>query len=96
MEVIGGLLKKLGCPTNKYYNKNWLGLPTQLVRKMLSESGGALTSTLERMLSYKKVAFRFSKNLQLIWPHRLQKRLCVGFNKETGEKLYRPVVKLSK
>jgi hypothetical protein len=57
MEVIGGLLKKLGCPTNKYYNKNWLGLPTQLVRKMLSESGGALTSTLERMLSYKKVAF---------------------------------------
>jgi hypothetical protein len=25
-----------------------------------------------------------------------QKRLCVGFNKETGEKLYRPAVKLSK
>jgi len=25
-----------------------------------------------------------------------QKRLCAGFNKETGEKLYRPVVKLSK
>lgn len=26
----------------------------------------------------------------------IQKRLCVGFNKETGEKLYRPAVKLSK
>ena len=25
-----------------------------------------------------------------------QKRLCVGFNKETGEKLYRPALKLSK
>ena len=25
-----------------------------------------------------------------------QKRLCVGFNKETGEQLYRPAVKLSK
>ena len=25
-----------------------------------------------------------------------QKRLCVGFNKETGEKLYRAAVKLSK
>jgi hypothetical protein len=25
-----------------------------------------------------------------------QKRLCVGFNKEKGEKLYRPAVKLSK
>jgi hypothetical protein len=25
-----------------------------------------------------------------------QKKLCVGFNKETGEKLYRPAVKLSK
>ena len=25
-----------------------------------------------------------------------QKRLCVGFNKETREKLYRPAVKLSK
>ena len=25
-----------------------------------------------------------------------QKRLCVGFNKETVEKLYRPAVKLSK
>ena len=25
-----------------------------------------------------------------------QKRLCVGFNKETEEKLYRPAVKLSK
>jgi hypothetical protein len=25
-----------------------------------------------------------------------QKRLCVGFNKETGEKLYRHAVKLSK
>jgi hypothetical protein len=24
------------------------------------------------------------------------KRLCVGFNKETGEKLYRPAAKLSK
>ena len=25
-----------------------------------------------------------------------QKKLCIGFNKETGEKLYRPAVKLSK
>ena len=25
-----------------------------------------------------------------------QKRLCVGFNKDTGEKLYRPALKLSK
>jgi hypothetical protein len=25
-----------------------------------------------------------------------QKRLCVGFNKETGERLYRPAVKLGK
>jgi hypothetical protein len=25
-----------------------------------------------------------------------QKRLCVGFNKETGRKVYRPAVKLSK
>jgi hypothetical protein len=25
-----------------------------------------------------------------------QKKLCVGFKKETGEKLYRPDVKLSK
>ena len=25
-----------------------------------------------------------------------QKRLCVGFNKETGEKIYRPALKLSK
>jgi hypothetical protein len=25
-----------------------------------------------------------------------QKKLCVGFNKETGEQLYRPAVKLSK
>jgi hypothetical protein len=25
-----------------------------------------------------------------------KKRLCVGFNNETGEKLYRPSVKLSK
>ena len=25
-----------------------------------------------------------------------QKKLCVGFNKETGEKLYRPAIKLSK
>jgi hypothetical protein len=26
----------------------------------------------------------------------IQKRLCVGFKKETGDKLYRPAVKLSK
>jgi hypothetical protein len=25
-----------------------------------------------------------------------QKRLCVGYDKETGEKLYRPAAKLSK
>jgi hypothetical protein len=25
-----------------------------------------------------------------------QKRLCVGYDKETGEKLYRPALKLSK
>ena len=25
-----------------------------------------------------------------------QRRLCVGFKKETGEKLYRPALKLSK
>ena len=25
-----------------------------------------------------------------------QKRLCVGFNNETGDKLYRPAIKLSK